>query len=599
VHDADPDTGDGRGRLLVSRIARWSSLVYLAAVAFFVAEVFWHALSAHYTVPNRDDWRILDDLFSTGALDWIFTDQNGHWIPGTLALLLLDYTWFGGQMHVLAVASVFCVAVGIAVVVRLFAPEGGRSDPSTLATVGLAVFLLAWGAARHDLVWGANQGTLMAAMWTLLSFSTLCRWLEQRRTAGAATRPRLLVVAMLAATAATFSQGIGFSSFAGLLVMAVAARASLLLVASLVAYAGAVLLLYRVGIEPVMSTSMRAYGVLAAADPLALGEAALAFVGSPLGAILAACGLVRDVTRYETALLCGFVALAGLALVALFTRARPEAPTARQLFAIGLATTAVAGGLMVALNRVFLPETAIHVRFATWSSLFFVGLVAAVPGRTARPRGGWVQLATVVACVSVSGLALPALERERGLQADRRDRLAVLNAMHVLGIRWDRESGGTLLGASADRTYRVLARLRRDGKSIFGTPLAALPGSRLDARATLADENRCSGAVTSTSDIRSRDGGALAVSGFARDQRRDAPVEQVVVTNRDGVIVGLGVPVRAGAAFPAASLPAEDFPWTGYVAGASARAYTAFGLVDGGRVACSLGAVLRRDRRRG
>jgi hypothetical protein len=89
-----------------------------------------------------------------------------------------------------------------------------------------------------------------------------------------------------------------------------------------------------------------------------------------------------------------------------------------------------------------------------------------------------------------------------------------------------------------------------------------------------------------------RGGNALLVSGWGVDRRRDAPIEQVVITDDDGVIVGMGVAVRRTAELPEGSLPAQDYPWIGFIRGSVATGpHSAFGLLDEGRIACPLGLV--------
>ena len=63
------------------------------------------ALLDHHRIANADDWRIYDDMFSHPLGEWIFTSQNGHRIPLTLALTWIDYVWLEGQMHLLVGVS--------------------------------------------------------------------------------------------------------------------------------------------------------------------------------------------------------------------------------------------------------------------------------------------------------------------------------------------------------------------------------------------------------------------------------------------------------------------------------------------------------------
>ena len=99
---------------------------------------------------------------------------------------------------------------------------------------------------------------------------------------------------------------------------------------------------------------------------------------------------------------------------------------------------------------------------------------------------------------------------------------------------------------SARRTYRILARLREDRRSFFRDPVAALPGTVLAKRVAML-KGRCKGRVTAVTRIDSRNGYALRLSGWAIDQKHNAPVEDIVIVDGTGSVQGLGVPLSQAA----------------------------------------------------
>lgn len=577
--------------------ARALSSLYLFAVAVFVIHVAAHALSSHYTVPNKDDWRIFDDMFATPVLEWIATDQNGHFVPVTLALLYVDYTVLGGHMHLLAVGSVLCFGIGLSALVFLFAPWRQLGNPLGLATLGLACFLLAWGLARHDLVWGLQGSVVLAAMWTLWSLAAFGLWLERRGDPRPSGASKLLMLSLLAASAATFSQGVGFSVWAGLIAVAAAARVPLRVLALIAACALGVLLLYRTGLDPDPGRgSLDAYRSLALSVPTYLVGRAFAFIGSPIGGTLASSGLASEVPRYALAQFCGAVGGAVFGVYGLRRAWKREKLTRRHALAIGLPATALVGGLLVALNRVGFPEAMTHIRFSTWSSLFWLGLTAAIPVQAASRRSAWVGMAATTCIVLLSALTLPALGDARSQQARRRDQLAAVSSLHQLELRWDAAAGGGTIIKSPERSYRLADRFRRDGRSFFAEPAAELPGTQLTNETTLAPPDRCSGAVTSAERIYSKATPFLRVSGWGLDRKRESRIDHLAITDADRVVVGLGVAVRRGTSFFGASLPDQDFPFTGFIRGTFAKGpFAVFALLDDGRVACRLGTVRRRS----
>ena len=138
------------------------SKLYCGMVALFALYVMWLAIDAHYTFPHHDDWRILDNFFSTPLLEFLAKSQNGHRVPFTLFLLHLDYTHFGGHMNLLVLGSVVCTGIGVMVLVTTYWIADRAHTPLARAGYGFACFLFCWAASRHDLVWGMNDVGLAA-----------------------------------------------------------------------------------------------------------------------------------------------------------------------------------------------------------------------------------------------------------------------------------------------------------------------------------------------------------------------------------------------------------------------------------------------------
>jgi hypothetical protein len=160
--------------------------------------------------------------------------------------------------------------------------------------------------------------------------------------------------------------------------------------------------------------------------------------------------------------------------------------------------------------------------------------------------------------------------------------------MHLLGIRWDQMAGTTII-PMPERAYRVVERMRRDRRSFFDAPRAAWPGTRVSDSFSLAADERCEGSVTFTERIRTRDGPAVLLAGWALDRDAESPPEQIIVADRKGVVRGLGLFVAPGADLGRARLPTRHFPWAGFVGRPSAGApYRTYGVLDGGATVCEL-----------
>ena len=62
----------------------------LVVAALFMLWASFVALRDQHGALQADNWRILADLHANGLIDWIFTHQNGHRVPFTLALFAPD-----------------------------------------------------------------------------------------------------------------------------------------------------------------------------------------------------------------------------------------------------------------------------------------------------------------------------------------------------------------------------------------------------------------------------------------------------------------------------------------------------------------------------
>jgi hypothetical protein len=138
VTDPIPKLGDEQTN---TAFARGLAIAYATMTLGFILYVAWVAIRSHYTDPNVDDWRILDDLFSSPLLNWIFENQNGHRVPVTLTLFFLDYRFFDGQMHLLTLASLACTGLAIAILVRTLRTERATRDPVAIIWISFSCFL--------------------------------------------------------------------------------------------------------------------------------------------------------------------------------------------------------------------------------------------------------------------------------------------------------------------------------------------------------------------------------------------------------------------------------------------------------------------------
>lgn len=572
-----PTTGAGWRR--AASVLTWTYVLFVAGFAIHTS--CWSFLNRH-TLPYFDDWGFLDDMFSTPLHRWVFADKSGHRLPLTRFLFFLDHSWFGGEMRLLAAATLLCAwLAAVAFYVGFGAGESARA-PSSRAFLAFGVFLLFWSGGCFDFLWGLNQGSQMARMWLLVAVGALAVDYERRRRrqaggAGPAT------AAGLASLLATFSQPMGAATWASVNVLSIASRMRLAMVAGLFAAALASIGAYRYGMSGRVSPAL--------GYPLLLLPFSLRFLGTPVAEVAAGLGWIGREGYADLAYASGVIALIGLALYALLLWRGRRVLGARDLVALGLMVFAVAGSALVGANRAFWPGQAMSIRYVTWTSVFWIGAACAVSsGLGAKARESSVA---IVLLWLLSLAMLPALDKARAMHAKNRAETSLRAAMLLSGVQWDLLARADMDPASSAITYRVTDRLRRDRLGFFAGGRGDLPGSRIGERFEPADASRCTGMVQVVRGVGSRRP-AVVVYGRAWDVNEARPPTFVLMADSAGVIRGVGEMMPIAAAEHADATPqarAAGKPWAGFIDGFDgSKTYLAYAVLADGRTICALGA---------
>jgi hypothetical protein len=583
----------------MQRLAR----IYLGLVLVFALGVSLVSLRDHLRVPFVDDWRVLDRYHSQPLAEYLFTAQNGHYLPATLALFALDHECLGGRMHGLVAAALACTAAAAALLHRALRSGGDLASPVARIALGFALFALVWAAGSHDLLWGLNQGSLQAVALLLLALGAL------GRADPARIRPSraLLATAALAALGASLSQSVGVASWAALVAAAAVRRFPWRVVAGLAAVAAAVALSFAWSLPPHPRISFADSLAFGRARPLALAELVLAFVGSAPAHAVVSLGLgapmpdapIRDAWAAHTRDLFRFAlgfGAGGLGLFAALVARRFRRPVPRSVpdtLAIGLLAFGLGGACLVGFARaaIFGPPAAVQTRFLTWSTLFWIGAaLALVPRSPERAPRRAALLAALCLPIASAGM-LPALRDARAFHATRVDQAAKLALALELGVRPDELARNVSLH-EAELVYRVAARLEREGRHPFDDPRRALPGSPLRERFT--DAGACAGSLERMRTVRSRASGAgsapgggtaRTVEGWLLPPAGGARPRFVVLADAAGVIRGLGEVARE-------RQRGGRLAWAGFVVDPGAPGepgtYAAWAVLSDGRSACRL-----------
>lgn len=556
----------------------------LLLAVVFACHTSYVTLRDHYTVPNGDDWRILDTFFSRPLVNWLFADQVGHRIPVTFFLIFLDYHLWLGKMHLVVIAALVCAWIAAGALYIGFRTGADLRSPLSRTLFAFALFGLFWAGSCHDFVWGANQGSQLATMWFLISLALLAVYQRRRDRSADGSAGALPLGAGLAALLATFSHGMGAASWASLTVLSVVGRFPRKVVVGLLLGAILSVAAYSVGLKHTPGGSFSWYPVILQNAPLPIFKFMVTLLGGTTIWVTDGLVSIPNKRRFSVGLGAGAIELLALVVYTLILLRRRSRPAAGELFSLGLMVFPVAGGFLVAVNRVWSPDSAVDERFVTWTTLFWLGAASAVSTMMSQKgRRGALGIG-LIWMLSLS--MIPALNAARAAQARTRSLLAMRSVMQLAGVQWDQLAGANFI-LSPDYVYRVSARLRRDRRSVFADPRADLPGAALDTRFVHAPDTRCSGVIRVFREIPTRGEPGAQVFGGAWDVSENKAPASIVLTDSAGVIRGLGI--FSPYAGPGPKEAATGSLWVGFVAGFDRSGpYTAYGVLDDGRTVCRL-----------
>jgi len=593
VGESRPDTANPRDAPLL----RLVFLAYLAFVVLSGAAAVLLSLRDHFDVPFVDDWRVLDHYASQTLPSYLFTAENGHRLPVTLALFAIDHEWLGGRMRLLVVASISCMLLAALLLGRIFRRNAGWGSAPSRTVLCFACFTLFWAASCNDLLRGLYHMNLQALVLVLIALSALAR-LDPTRPRDAR---RLLCIAVFASLLATLSQGAGAASWAALVAVALLRRLPWRISVGLAATGAAAIALFAATLPPHPKISFRASLGFVAEHPLEFAGYALSFVGAAPARVGAGLGIVapvpktperrawavhtRDLRRAAVVLGSGGLLVFLVVFARRWRRPSPEAGV--DAACVGLMCFGLAAALLVAFARAAIvgPAALVQPRFVTWSASFWIGAVCALAPRSRDPVAAPLAFLVVLGLPILSLCMLPALRDAREFHATTRSQAQRLELSLLLGLRDDALARNVAL-EDAELVYRVASRLEAEQRWPFQGPLFRLRGTRISER--FAPAGRCTGGVDRVQAIDSIR--AAAVSGWIARGGASRSLRFVVLADEDGVVRGIA---DAAAAPPryATRVGGARVGWTGFIADYDpAVRYEAYAVLGDGDGLCALRA---------
>jgi len=554
-------------------------IALLGFVAAFAVYASWEAARDHFTTPYYDDWRLLDEMLGGQTGPFHLADHNGHRLPLTRLLYELDYRAFGGHMHLPVGVSLVCVWLTASVYLTTWGPSRFRS-PALL----FALYTWFWATAYFDTPWALHQAIVAALAWSTVALAALVRYQRVRGSIGFEPGAAI-IAASLAAVCATFSAGYGVASCAALLIVSLIAGLPARVVCWFAILGLGTTALYGIGLRHPPGNPARLLQALE--RPLDTLGMALSVVGSSVATAVSAWIPLTMETRWWLSTVAGVV---GTFLFLALVRARRQQSrslSAPEMLGFGLMAFTLAAACLVGLARAgFRWDVGIRPRFVSTSSLFWIGLVCA----GIRERSG---PAPALALFAVALAMLPAYRLVVAQRASLRDVLALNATWYLLGIRSDAEIRRTLYVKSPEQVYRVLDRLRHDGRSIFAEPRAATVARPL-ADVFEISLVPCPGSARV---VALQTEGILGgrVTGHVAS-RAVAPSSGIAITDASGIVRGLGVLMRFEAPVDAIGRRVDGATaWRGVIADWRPSApYRAYAVDYDARTACLVTALLDR-----
>jgi putative flippase GtrA len=527
----------------------WRGLEFLipAATTAIACVALYAAIAAMllYTksILHADDWRIYNDYFFARDLwDSVFGRQNGHLIVPANAIFLANYTFLGGGMAILSIINVCLLgtagAIGAYVADQVLSAwqTPGRTRVAVASTLlALGLILLApvtqfWGLGIHNalVVFGVAGAAFMASG-------------HAGRLSKPSTAAGYVLFALIASTSFSTGTAAWALGFAG----AIVARERAL-VSGLYLALGVTMGLLTLGVSVFESS--------AAVTSLSLSTVVQfvpAFLGNGPWEIRV---LPPDhAARFFYASIIGFMGLTLYGLLTLRVMARwvyREETTEGfgYTYLWLLASFAVLAAALVAVGRsksdlgVY---AALYPRFATWSALFWVSLVAAGAlaildlSRRSKLSGRVARLSILVVAALILAVNLR-------LMSTRVASAFNYSSDSITQVAVNREHERTRVNLWRPDKWpieqRVIADMRAKKRNIFLWDWPHFMGTKAVSRA-LAKAR----AVPCHTYLRffdtSKDN-EWKVRGYAvPGTSGPSPLEVLFFINHDGVVVGFALPV--------------------------------------------------------
>jgi hypothetical protein len=502
-----------------------SYLILLAGIASIGVAAYMVVL-CYTPLPWADGWgEIFAPAFGEKllSLQWLWAQHNEHRLLIPKLFLIADLRLFRARQTFL-LASIFVIQIlHLCLLSWSMRALGGWRGPLWRAATGLAAFCLFCPTQWENLTWGFQTCFVLPPLFGTVSFVGLLLYWKHDSW-------KYVLLSLLAGLAAVLSLASGLVLLPLLTGAALALRLKKSVILTYATAAAAIILLYFHNyVRPAQNT-----------DPVS----SLHSPGKLLGYLASYFGSTWTVGsswthhNVQIAPWIGFIGLALWLIFALRVRRRDQQNSFPVLLVL-LSVFCLGTAFLTALGRVTSGYSqAFSSRYQTVALLFWFSLGCLVLAFAQR----WPQ----ICAIAIQALLLLAMVRGALLLRfplrDAREhafQMRAATAALLTGID-DRQQISEANGA-ADQVLAVVPFMREQRLSIFAGDEAALFGSPLFPKISIANDDRCEAAIQAQTVFRDANGrvAGLRISGWVWDKQRRRPANTVLMV-ANGKVVGLG-----------------------------------------------------------
>jgi len=362
---ADFETGasaDARNRVGLPRVDKLFSYIILAFGMLTAAVGARQILTSHSLVPFWDEWSEIDAIATAPnhqlPLSWLWSQHNEHRVVFYRLLLLADIHMFHGE-HWISFWCILAVQILFLVCLARMLRFCGVSGTLWRAIVGLGGFALFCPAQWENFRWAFQISFLLPGFFLILALSTVLRY--QRSVEQLRPQWVYLVLSILAAGAATYSNANGIVLWPLLLLVAIALLPRVEVIACFAGFGAVFIGLY---LYHYVGPSGPSSPLRALHHPLSIGR----YIAEYFGITHILWGVrISNWFAISSGVIGLFVALAVVVTVLWRQKREPV-----QIALLGFTFFAIATALLTALGRVSLGlEQSFSSRYQTFNLLFW------------------------------------------------------------------------------------------------------------------------------------------------------------------------------------------------------------------------------------